>query len=433
MTPRSLDRPLRSALTLAMGVGTVAIDLHGAPGADPRADPTAAERQDAPPRARASWRDRTREVAAAGGVSVRSDLSADRTATLAAAESAALRRLIDPWGQPRGGRRLWGFATRGAFEATLRTEFGGDARGREVVLVDHRGDRLVAVCDAGVAEDRLAHDLAAAIAERHLIERWPAASPWLRAALPAWFGEAMAYGGWHPGLANASRQESLAAAASAGRLIGVDRVIALDRLAWRANEAGGSGPLQEAEAVALLATLLGDPSDRSAGATGRRAAMGRWWRQVQSGTDPRRAWGEVFGVPLAVPVREAVESTMARSPSELERAIREARWLAEGRLHLEARGETIADPAEVRQRLLDSGFALEDACVAASGRCGWRPSTDESPVWSPSRRSTPQGDEPSAQSPSVDVWSGAVGTTLLEVRWTRSADGGWRYAIRIGG
>ena len=387
--------------------------------------------QETVPQARAAWRDRTREVPAAGGVQVRSDLSPERTAAMVAAESAALRRLVDPWGQPAGARRLWCFASRREFEDVLRTEFGADARGQEAVLIEHRGVRLVAICDAAVAEDRLARDLAAAIAERHLLERCPSAPPWLRAALPAWFGEAMAYGRWQPGLVSASRQESLAAAAAEGRLIGLDRVVVLDRPGWRANEAAGSGALQEAEATALLATLLGEASDRSKAAQARRAALGRWWRGVVSGQPPQQAWSEVFGARLASPMVEAVRATMSRPPGDLEAAIREARWLAEGRLHLEARGETEPDPATLRTRLLESGFSIQEPCVASTGRRDWRPTPQAASRWSPKLR----GDRPT-QDPGVAdaeaAWSGAVGPSLLEVIWTRMPEGGWRYAIRTG-
>ncbi len=393
--------------------------------------------QDSPSQVRAAWRDRTTEVAVAAGVSVRSDLPRDRTSAVLAGESAAVRRLVDLWGQPSAARRLWCFASRGDFEDTLRTEFGVDARGREAVFIDHRGDRLVAVCDAAVAEDRFARDLAASIAERHLLDQGPAAPPWLRAALPAWFGEAMAYGRWNPGIVGASTRESLAAAATAGRLIGIDRVIALEPGSWRANQSAGSGPLQAAEAVALLSTLIGDPADRDAAAAARRMALGRWWRQLQAGVEPRGAWMEVFGVPLAAPVRAAVEATMARSPSDLERAIREARWLAEGRLHLEARGETVEEPEELRRRLFESGYSLEEPCIAASGRCPWRPAAVDSMVWSPTLAASPvEGGAPTAGRPADggrEVWTGAVGPTLLEVRWTRSTAGGWRYSIRADG
>lgn len=416
-------------LMVAAGNRPVSGELLAASGAG-----STAALQDPRPRAQAAWRDRTSEVGLAEGASVRSDLSRERTSAILAAESAALRRLVDPWGQPAGGRRLWCFASRGEFEDTLRAEFGVDARGREAVFIDHRGDRLIALCDAAVAEDRLARDLAAAIAERHLVGRTAATPPWLRVALPRWFGEAMAYGGWQPGFVGASEQESLAAAAKAGRLIGADRVIALDRVAWRANDAAGSGPLQEAEAVALLSSLIGERADREAGAAARRAALGRWWRQVESGSEPRRAWADLFGVPLAAPVREALEATMARSPSDLERAVREARWLAEGRLHLEARGETMADPAELRQRLFDSSYMLEEPCVAANGRCPWRPAAIESMAWSPAlAASRPETGDSSKPADRLEGWVGAVGPTLLEVRWTRTADGGWRYAIRVGG
>ncbi len=351
---------------------------------------------------------------------------------MVAAEAAALRRLIDPWGQPAGARRLWCFASRGEFEDVLRTEFGADARGREAIFIEHRGDRLVAICDAAVAEDRLARDLAAAIAEQHLIERWPAAPPWLRAAVPSWFGEAMAYGRWQPGLVGASMQESIGAAAREGRLIGTDRVLELDRSAWRANEAAGSGALQQAESTALLATLLGDPADRSTAAQARRAALGRWWRGVLSGGNPRRVWSEVFGTRLAPPMLEAVQATMTRSPSGLEQAIREARWLAEGRLHLEARGETVEDPAALRLRLLESGFSIQEPCVASSGRCSWSPALATEPAWSPTLRPVEAASEPSPLGPEA-TWSGAVGPSLLEVVWTRPQDGGWRYAIRVRG
>lgn len=390
------------------------------------------EQESVAPRARASWRDRTREVAGAEGVEVRSDLSRERTAAMLAAETAALRRLVDPWGPPAGPRRLWCFASRRDFEDVLRTEFGVDARGREAVLVEHRGARLVAVCDAAVAEDRLARDLAAAIAERHLLERCPSAPPWLRAALPAWFGEAIAYGRWRPGLVGSSMQESSASAAAEGRLIGADRVIALDGTGWRANDAGGSGSLQRAESAALLATLIGDPSDRSAAAQARRAALGRWWRDVASGREPREAWSDVFGASLAPSILEAIRDTMTRAPSDLEQAIREARWLAEGRLHLEARGETEMDPSELRPRLLELGFSIQEPCVGSTGRCGWAADPRQTPRWSPALHPVDASPDP----PGLDrvaTWSGAVGPSLLEVIWTRPQDGGWRYAIRIGG
>jgi hypothetical protein len=401
------------------------------------AEAVAVAGQDPPPQTRAAWRDRTTEVSVAASASIRSDLPRDRTSALLAAESAASRRLGDLWGPTSPDRRLWCFASRGEFEDTLRTEFGVDARGVEAVFIDRRGDRLVAVCDAAVSEDRLARDLAAAIAERHLLERAPAAPPWLRSALPAWFGEAMAYGGWHPGIVGASIRESLVAAAAAGRLVGIDRVVALDLAGWRANDAAGSGPLQESEAVALLSTLVGDRSERDAAAAARRMALGRWWRQLQAGVEPRGAWMEIFGVPLAAPVRAAVEATMARSPSDLERAIREARWLAEGRLHLEARGETVEEPEELRRRLFESGYSLEEPCIAASGRCPWRPAAVDSMVWSPTLAASPvEGGAPTAGRPADggrEVWTGAVGPTLLEVRWTRSTAGGWRYSIRADG
>lgn len=433
MTPQTLQAPISARRILLgtilaamlMGPGTAA---DSAVGSDP--EWRAFELQESPPRARAAWRDRTREVAAAGGVTVRSDLSPERTAAMLAGESAALRRLVDPWGQPAGLRRLWCFASRREFEDVLRTEFGADARGREAIFIEHRGDRLVAVCDAAVAEDRLARDFAAAIAERHLLERCPSAPPWLRAALPAWFGEAMAYGAWQPGLVGASRQESLAAAAAEGRLIGTDRVIALDRVGWRANESAGSGDLQASEATALLATLIGEPSDRSSAAQARRAALGRWWRGVVSGREPRAAWQEIFGASLAPPMVEAVRTTMTRSPGELEQAIREARWLAEGRLHLEARGETLQDPGTLRTRLLELGFTIEEPCIAATGRCAWLPTPEATPRWSPTLRASDASPDLSTRDREA-TWTGAVGPSLLEVIWTRPQEGGWRYAIRV--
>ena len=427
---RTAARPVR----LGLAAGCLASAMASQTGFALAAMPASLgrEQQDPAPRARAAWRDRTREVSTTGGASVRSDLSPERTATMVAAESAALRRLVDPWGQPAGARRLWCFASRGEFEDVLRTELGADARGREAIFIEHRGDRLVAACDAAVAEDRLARDLAAAIAERHLLERLPAAPPWLRAAVPSWFGEAMAYGRWQPGLVGASMQESIGAAARERRLIGADRVLELDRNAWRANEAAGSGATQQAESAALLATLLGDPADRSAAAQARRAALGRWWRGVLSGGNPRRVWSEVFGTRLAPPMLEAVQATMTRPPSDLERAIREARWLAEGRLHLEARGETVEDPETLRARLLESGFSIQEPCVASTGRCSWSPALATEPAWSPTLRPIDASNEqpPPDREPR---WSGAVGPSLLEVVWTRPGGGGWRYAIRVRG
>lgn len=399
----------------------LAILLLGAPGASVLETPPSPGAQ-----ARAAWPDRTREVAVGDGVLVRSDLPESRTRAMLAAEIAALRRLSDPWGPPAGSRRIWCFASRREFEDVLRTAFGADARGREAVFIEHRGERIVALCDAAVAEDRLARDFAAAIAERHLVERMPAAPPWLRSALPQWFGDAMAHGGWHPGLTDASRQESLASAASDARLVGIDRLVRADRASWKANEAGGSGPLQQAEAAAFLATLLGDPADRSAAAAARRAALGRWWRLAGSGAEPVRAWHDTFGAALSAPLLEATQMTMTRPPTEAERALREARWLAEGRLHLEVRGESLEDPAALRTRLLERGFTIDAPCIDSAGRCRWRPDPAATPDWSP--RSQPL--DPGDVGASV-AWSDAVGPWLVEIVWSRPQGSGWRYALRL--
>ena len=123
---------------------------------------------------------------------------------------------------------------------------------------------------------------------------------------------------------------------------------------------------------------------------------------------------------------------MTRPPSDLERAIREARWLAEGRLHLEARGETVEDPETLRARLLESGFSIQEPCVASTGRCSWSPALATEPAWSPTLRPIYASNEqpPPDREPR---WSGAVGPSLLEVVWTRPGGGGWRYAIRVRG
>ncbi len=379
-----------------------------------------------PPRAVASWIDRTAPKAIDGNFAIRSDLPEGRTRGIANAATSMRRDLAARLGGARSPNavQLWLFASRSEFEGTLRSELGVDARGHDAVAAPRRGDRVVALCDATPNEQTVLTALARAIAEDHLTALAPNAPPWLVSGLPRWYaGVVDPLAGAGSGNPPQPLRSSLATAMRQGRAIGVIRLVGLDRQRWNANLAAGSGPLQDAESWALVATLL--DGSRSDGAKSRelRGCFERWFADLQRGSDPVSAWQARFPPDATAALERAHDQLVARESTQLDAAIREARWLAEGWIDRLAKGEPAIDLSELRSHLLATGFAVDEECLGPSGRCPWHPEAGAEPAWRPtSGRAT---------SPWLEVWGGVVAGRRLEVRWAEPVPGGRRYELRV--
>jgi len=357
------------------------------------------QKTSAPP-LEAAWIDRT-TPRLVDGWAVRSDL--DRASTSAVlAELAALgRRFTDRFGPVSGRLQVWLFANATEASDTVRTLLGSplDADRQAAFVQDPvgGGDGIVVVVPRSGDASLLHADLARAVAEYGTStggrEQRPL-PPWLAHGIVEWFSWAdspmAAIEGVRP---PASLRRAVREAEREGRRFGVERLIRLDGPSWAANEAAGSGPLQRAEAGALVTVLMDSEKTR----TGVQRML---TARMPPGTSPLVQWSRAWpGMPPEAFGR-SVSRLFEPETSGLEAAFREAVWLADGRPRLQD-GAAASSPEKVRAAIIGEDLGAFESCLAASGRC--RMATPE-PVVEWDRL------EPTS-------WAGRAGRWRLRLEW----------------
>ncbi len=392
MTMRT-DRSMRGGLLAA----AMATTLIGVPAiASPPPVPTL----------ESLWWDRTPpQRDARRGVVVRGDLSAARREELVE-DLLRLERRLDEF-LPRGredpqDRVLWLFASRRAFEDTLRVRVGLRADGVAAVVLPARVGGGLAVCDASPAVAEVHEGMRRAAARRFVEARFgKAVPPALVEGLSAWAAASTMPGGeWFAGSLPPSVLEAVIGAIAEERTIGPERLLRLDAEAWRMNQSGPAAAQQAAEAWLLVSFLLAVPDLRD--------RFGTLLAATSAGRDRAVALDGAFGdLSPGTLDRRFGEWVRMQRPQPLAAAIEEAAALAAARLRVEAMGGTFDFPQTV------------EASPAAT------------PVWRPLRLHGPDSTLPPGI---LECWSGPVTGTpwRLEVRWFRPQEGSLRHELRIG-